>query len=71
MEYLVYIVPSSLVTAERPDDLVMTPLPSSLLSHHSYRILCRRLGEQKLTIEVGNGRTLKNSFPSNETASIR
>ena len=60
-----------LVTAEQPEDLDIIPLPSTLISQHLYRILCRELGEQILTIEVGNGRTLKNSFPANETASIR
>ena len=40
-------------------------------SQHVYRVVCRELGEQTLTISVGNGATLKNQFPSSETASAK
>ena len=40
-------------------------------SQHVYHVVCRELGEQTLTISVGNGPTLKNKFPAKETASVR
>ena len=40
-------------------------------SQHVYHVVCRELGEQTLTINIGNGVTLKNKFPASETTSVR
>ena len=38
---------------------------------HVWRVSCRELGEQSLTLEVGNGPTLKNAHPASEVAVVR
>ena len=38
---------------------------------HVWRVVCRELGEQSLTLEVGNAPTLKNAHPASETAVVR
>ena len=38
---------------------------------HVWRVVCRSLGEQSLTLNVGNGPTLKNAHPASETAVVR
>ncbi|ESO84308.1 hypothetical protein LOTGIDRAFT_236288 [Lottia gigantea] len=38
---------------------------------HVFTVLCIELGEQELTLKVGNHKTAKNQFPITQTASIR
>ena len=38
---------------------------------HVWRVSCRDLGQQELRVEVGNGATLKNAHPANETAVVQ
>lgn len=67
----IHVCFSALVTAQRPDDISVVAHSSPQLSQHIYHVVCKKLGEQELVIEVGNGPTLKNAFPVNETTSIR
>ena len=34
---------------------------------HVYCVVCKQLGEQLLTVSIGNGPTIKNQFTANET----
>ena len=38
---------------------------------HVYRLVCKELGEQTVTLVVGNGPTTKNVFPANDSATVR
>ncbi|XP_064601442.1 nuclear pore membrane glycoprotein 210-like [Liolophura sinensis] len=40
-------------------------------SFHIFHVLCRDLGEQKLTLNVGNLKTLKNEYPATAKSSIQ
>ena len=71
MNLLFIIINVFLVVAERPQDLTITTSPSPTLSQHTYRVVCRKLGEQQLMFTVGNGPTTKNHIPANETTTIR
>ncbi len=46
-------------------------LPVSDLNQHIFRVLCLALGEQELSVAVGNNVTLKNQFPATEMAVSR
>ena len=60
-----------LVSSEHSTYVSITSLPSPTLTQHTYRVVCRKLGEQKLTFLIGNGPTSNNPMPANETTSIK
>nr|XP_054758778.1 nuclear pore membrane glycoprotein 210-like isoform X1 [Lytechinus pictus] len=40
-------------------------------NYHIFQVLCRHLGEQTLTVNVGNDPTARNKFPARSTATVR
>ena len=60
-----------LVSSEHSTYVSITTLPSPTLTQHTYRVVCHKLGEQKLTFLIGNGPTSNNPMPANETTSIK
>ncbi|CAH1786082.1 unnamed protein product [Owenia fusiformis] len=62
-----------LLSAEDADILTITHLPSLGVqkNQHVFRVLCRDIGEQRLTVNVGNGATSKNKFPDTAKATVK
>ena len=44
---------------------------SALENHHMFRVLCLGLGDQELSVSVGNKASSKNKFPATSTANSR
>lgn len=40
-------------------------------NYHVFQVLCRHLGEQTLTVNVGNDPTARNKFPARSSATVR
>lgn len=54
--------------------MALHPVLRALISdayQHVFRVLCLELGEQGLSVAVGNEPTNKNQFPAREEASTR
>ena len=47
------------------------PEKELILNYHFFDVMCLQIGEQILTIEVGNKITIKNQFPAKSSASAR
>ncbi|ELU01491.1 hypothetical protein CAPTEDRAFT_222865 [Capitella teleta] len=58
--------------AENPDLIEMTPVKDNSPSRHLhvFLVVCTQLGEQAITLNVGNTPTVKNTFPASSQASI-
>ena len=58
------------VSTEREGGVSIASLPSPTLTQHTYRVACKTLGYQTLTLSVANGPSARNPVPARETATI-